>query len=1114
MSRSWKRRVRCGLFIASLLVAGQTLMAQATYDTTKWRFSNPKPFGFTVIDVDFLDENNVIAVGDVGGIARSRNGGKSWTYGAFSYTSAAGATTRASFNDLHAVNSQVAYAVGTGGAMAKTINGGASWTFVRTPLYNRARNINTVWFTSTNVGYIGGQHNTPDSIPKVYVTRDGGSTWDSLTAPTPVQSRIGYVNNPNVGWSMVPASAKDKEILRIKFVNDSIGYVSGSGLSTFLPIPNVNTTTGLPTGANTSTGGHHASLLWKLSSGRLTDYSTTKERLGYGGTTVSPVTVSSRYGQPTIQATTQSFRAMHIENDSTVLLLSFNNNIVLRVRTGRNDSTVNPGQPGRRDAGRYEVLNFPFPPLNAPSIPSPQTLNASNPYDIVRAPNGKLYAASGFGLAATSSNNGNSWAMEGILPQGRDFSQLGTPALDISPSGRFLTMGFQGVIADSIPGDRWKSDYVSVPLSGGYAEMEFADCNTAIAVGGSNITVTRDGGNTWINKRRADFANLFINITGLSLPEARRAYITTNSGTLYFSSDTATTLDPLYSNPDFQFNDVSTVGRDTIFVVGFNSFSVAPASRTSKIFRSTNRGASWQVLGTFPAGTTAPNLSKLAFPSSRVGYASGNRGGVFKTTDGGTTWTNISPFPATNSLMTYTEVFAVDENTVFLTGNQFPRNIVYKSLDGGTTWTDVTSNLATLTTGNINGLLMHDANNGYVVRPGGVLHTTNDGGASWNMEIAPTSNLFETIAFAPKTVPAGTPMNRRRLFVTGANLPNGGAPMMEFGDPRLTTLNSTETVTGASCTAPNAGSVTVTASGGITPYTYSADGVNFQSSNILTGLTRGEKTIYVREAGCGTTIAKKVTIPFTDNLTLTANNDTTVCLGGTFTLRAQTNGTGATFNWTPTAGLATPTAAVTTAVVSAPTTYTVTANLNGCTRSEPVVVQTLNVPNINAGPDATIISGDDYLMQASTTSSLKSITWTPSTALSNPNILNPTAIPVQTTTYRLTVVENGTDCISSDEMVITVIPNCLKVMNAFTPNGDGVNDRWQVTTADVCTRNVNVTVFNRYGQMVYTNKNYTNVWDGTANGKPLPDGTYYYSVRYTLVTGKVVELKGDVTILR
>jgi gliding motility-associated-like protein len=1108
------RVTKLGLLITASLAATQNLSAQGQYDTTKWRFSNPSPFGFTVLDVDFIDDNNVIAVGDVGGIARSRDGGKTWTYGAFVYNSAAGQTTRSSFSDVHAVNNQVAYAVGSGGAMAKTTNGGASWSFVRTPLFDKARNINTVWFISPTVGYIGGQHNTPDSIPKVYVTRDGGSSWDSLAAPTPVQSRVGYVNNSNVGWRLVPADAKDKEILRIKFVNDSIGYISGSGLSTFLPIPNVNATTGLPTGTNTSTGGHHASLLWKISSGRITDYSTTKERLGYGGTTVSPVTVSSRYGQPSLGAVTQSYRAMHIENDSTVLIMSFNNNIVLRVRTGRNDSTVNPAQPGRRDAGRYEVLNFPFPPLNAPAIPNPQTLNVSNPYEIKRAANGKLYASAGFGLAATSTNNGNTWVMENILPQGRNFSQLNTPALDISPSGRFLTMGFQGVNADSVAGGRWQSDYVSVPLSGGYAEMEFADCNTAIATGGSNITVTRDGGKTWIDKRRADFANLFINITGLALPEARRAYFTTNAGTLYLSTDTATTLDPLYSNPNFQFNDVSAVGKDTVYVVGYSSFSVAAASRTSKVFRSTNRGTTWQELGTFPTGVTAPNLSKLAFPSSRVGYTAGSRGGVFKTTDGGSTWTNISPFPSTNTTMSYTEVFAVDDNTVFLTGNQFPRNVVYKSLDGGTTWTDVTSNLPTLSSGNINGLLMQDANNGYIVRPGGVLHTTNNGGASWNIEVAPTSCLFETIAFAPKTVPAGTPMNRRRLFVTGANLPNGGAPMMEFGDPSLTVLNSTETVTGASCTAPNAGSVTVTATGGLTPYSYSADGVNFQTSNILTGLTRGEKTIFIREAGCGTTITKRVTIPFTDNLTLTANNDTTVCLGGTITLRAATNGAGSAFSWTPAAGLGSPNNAITTAVVSAPTTYTVTATLNGCTRTEPVVVQTLNIPNIYAGPDATIISGDDYLMQATTTSSLKSITWTPSTALSNPNVLNPTAVPVQTTTYRLTVVENGTDCISSDEMVITVIPNCLKVMNAFTPNGDGVNDRWQVTTADVCTRNVNVTVFNRYGQMVYTNKNYTNVWDGTANGKPLPDGTYYYSVRYTLVTGKVVELKGDVTILR
>lgn len=1101
------------LLMGLALLASSHSYGQSLYDTTMWRFSNPKPFGFAILDLDFIDDNRVIAVGSDGGIARSLDGGKTWTYGAFTYTSAAGAMARATFSDVHAVNSQVAYAVGNAGAMAKTTDGGGSWTLVKTPLFNKARNINTVWFTSPTTGYIGGQHNTPDSLPKIYMTRDGGATWDSMGPPTPVQSRIGYVNNNNVGWRLVPADAKDKEILRIKFVNDSVGYISGSGLSTFLPIPNVNATTGLPTGTNTSTGGHHASLLWKFSSGRLTDYSTTKERIGYGGVTVSPVTVSSRWGTPSLGAVTQSYRAMDIENDSTVLIMSFNNNIVIRVRTGRNDSTENPAQPGKRDAGRYEVLNYPFPPLNGRPIPNPQTLNASNPYEIRRAANGKLYASGSFGRAATSTDNGNTWVMENILPQDKDFNQLGTPALDISPNGRFLTMGFQGVIADSVPGGKWKSDYVSVPLAGGYVEMEFADCNTAIAAGGSSITVTRDGGRTWIDKKRPDFTSLNISITGLAFPEAGRSYMTTNAGTLYFSSDTATTLDPLYSNPDFQFNDVSTVGRDTVWVVGYSAFSVAAASRTSKIFRSTDRGASWQALGSFPIGSTSPNLSKLAFPNSRVGYVAGNRGGVYKTVDGGTTWTNVSPFPSTNATMNYTEVFALDENTVFLTGNQFPRNIVYRSTDGGATWTDITSNMAAVS-GNVNGILMHDLNNGYVVKPGGVLMATNDGGATWRAEVAPTSNLFETLAFAPRKVPAGTTMDKRRLFVTGVNLPNGGAPMMEFGDPKLTTLNATETVTGASCTTPNSGTVTVTASGGIAPYTYSSDGVNFQASNVLTGLTRGEKTIYIREAGCGNTITKKVTVPFTDNLTLTANNDTTVCLGGTITLRAVTNGTGGSFSWTPPAGVATPTAAVTTAVVSAPTTYTVTANLNGCTRSEPVVVQTRNIPNINAGPDATILSGDEYRMQGTSTSSLKSIAWTPATALSNTNTLDPLARPTQTTTYRLTVVENGTDCISSDDMVITVIPNCLKVMNAFTPNGDGINDRWQVTTADVCTRNITVNVFNRYGQLVYTNKNYSNNWDGTSNGKPLPDGTYYYNARYVLVTGREVELKGDVTILR
>jgi gliding motility-associated-like protein len=49
---------------------------------------------------------------------------------------------------------------------------------------------------------------------------------------------------------------------------------------------------------------------------------------------------------------------------------------------------------------------------------------------------------------------------------------------------------------------------------------------------------------------------------------------------------------------------------------------------------------------------------------------------------------------------------------------------------------------------------------------------------------------------------------------------------------------------------------------------------------------------------------------------------------------------------------------------------------------------------------------------------------------------------------------------------------------------------------------------------VYESKNYTNNWDGTYKGKPVPDGTYYYVVTFKLINGREYTAKGDVTILR
>jgi gliding motility-associated-like protein len=119
-----------------------------------------------------------------------------------------------------------------------------------------------------------------------------------------------------------------------------------------------------------------------------------------------------------------------------------------------------------------------------------------------------------------------------------------------------------------------------------------------------------------------------------------------------------------------------------------------------------------------------------------------------------------------------------------------------------------------------------------------------------------------------------------------------------------------------------------------------------------------------------------------------------------------------------------------------------------------------------------------------------------------------------TTTYTMTVRDNQS-CTSSDNVVITVLPYCLKVMDAFTPNGDGQNDTWVVTNnGGACTKQVYVTVFNRYGNIVYKDDNYANKWDGRYDGKPVADGTYYYVITYRLINGAAITVKGDVTILR
>ena len=86
----------------------------------------------------------------------------------------------------------------------------------------------------------------------------------------------------------------------------------------------------------------------------------------------------------------------------------------------------------------------------------------------------------------------------------------------------------------------------------------------------------------------------------------------------------------------------------------------------------------------------------------------------------------------------------------------------------------------------------------------------------------------------------------------------------------------------------------------------------------------------------------------------------------------------------------------------------------------------------------------------------------------------------------------------------------IVIPNTFTPNGDGINDTWEIV-ALLAYPQCTVNIYNRYGAIVYRSIGYQQPWDGRTGGKPLPGGTYYYVINPENGSQK---LSGPITIIR
>jgi len=258
---------------------------------------------------------------------------------------------------------------------------------------------------------------------------------------------------------------------------------------------------------------------------------------------------------------------------------------------------------------------------------------------------------------------------------------------------------------------------------------------------------------------------------------------------------------------------------------------------------------------------------------------------------------------------------------------------------------------------------------------------------------------------------------------------------------------------------------------------------------------------------CVSQLSTKINV--IDSIRVTLNGSFfAICTGDSQDLMALG---GASYSWSPSTGLNETSGASVMASPLENTTYTVTAidENNACSGSEQVTVIVNSFPeDAGAINDFEACKGDPIQLQASGGTNYQ---WLPADLLRDPTSAAPTvADPSALTEVQIfTVRISQNECVLEDSVQVTV-KECLVelIPTAFSPNNDGINDTWIIEGIQRFPEN-ELNVYNRWGQLLYSSRNYQNNWQGDYRGTDLPEATYYYTLE---IDGELQ--RGTVSIIR
>ena len=313
------------------------------------------------------------------------------------------------------------------------------------------------------------------------------------------------------------------------------------------------------------------------------------------------------------------------------------------------------------------------------------------------------------------------------------------------------------------------------------------------------------------------------------------------------------------------------------------------------------------------------------------------------------------------------------------------------------------------------------------------------------------------------------------------------------------------------------GTITASAGGGNSPYTYNwstgVSSIGTSTTQQLSNLPANTYTVTITDNNtCISTTTLILSAPAPLSLSPVVSNANCTLDNGRLKIVANGGTPAYTYSWSNATVTATDSIYGLAAGI-----YSVTvSDSKGCTATQASTIGASGQPVLNITPaQQTITAGSSVDF---TVTGAVNYSWSPKENLTCENCANPTATPLISTTYTILATDaNG--CTVTAMVRITVNQGCVGddadvfIANTFSPNSDGANDVLNIKGNGL--KNIYWAIYDRWGNLMFETLDQSRGWDGSCKGNPVEAGTYVYYLKATCIkTNNEIRMKGNVSIVR